>query len=331
MSGGNSQRILLILVIICNLVNFSQGCKSKTTPAPPREGDYLFLGPGTGSSGHSEVLHLPSLETTQCRVPVHPKGDVMQGYVGTLTAQGPVLCGGWYQEPGGHYYSTEECYLLSKSDGTWTKMNSSMNKKASRAAGVVLDSGEWWVTGGNEDGRTHATTELWYNSTWSYSDPLPTPLSHHCMLQYNSTHTFLSGGWNGWYSKDGGYVPVVGMGTGRRSHGCTVDTTGLIYVAGGWNSVVSRSGMLNSVEIFSPSSAQWYYGPDLPVATERGVMLTEKNDILFIGGRDNKKIWSLVKTDGEPTGWKEVGEMKQYRAFFSAITLKMAGCENWKV
>merc|ERR1711887_251604 len=104
----------------------------------------------------------------------------MQGYVGTLTAQGPALCGGFYQRDDGYYFSTEECYLLSKSDGRWTKMNSSLNKKGSGAAGVMLDSGEWWVTGG-KDGRTLATTELWDNSTWSFSDPLPTPLYEHCM------------------------------------------------------------------------------------------------------------------------------------------------------
>ena len=131
-----------------------------------------------------------------------------------------------------------------------------------------------------------------------------------------------------WYSTDGGYVAAEDMGTARGMHGCTVDTTGLIYVAGGYN---GNSNYLNSVEIFSPSSDQWQYGPDIPVATAGGVMLTVKKDVVYIGGYYNKKIWTLVKTDGEPTGWREVGEMKQERFWFSAIKLTMAGCEHWKL
>jgi len=271
----------------------------------------------------------------------------MQAYVGTLTAQGPVLCGGWYSQSdgsgGGSFSETEECFLLSKSDGTWSKMKSSLNSKRGGAAGVVLDSGEWWVTGGQGEGvGTLATTELWYNSTWSYSDPLPTPLTDHCMLQYNSTHTFLNGGWNGdgyttatyWYTKERGYIPVAGMDTVRSNHACAVDSTGLIYVAGGTN----YDSSLNTVEIYSPSSNQWSYGPDIPVTVEGAVMLTDRDEVIFIGGRDHtrhgrdsKKIWSLVKTDGEPTGWREVGKMKQERSVFSAIKLKLAGCEGWKL
>merc|ERR550519_2506665 len=112
------------------------------------------------------------------------------------------------------------------------------------------------------------------------------------------------------------------MGTAREGHACVVDTTGLIYVAGGYNGG-------KSVEIFSPSSAQWSYGPDLPVATWGGVMVTVEQEVVYIGGRDNKKIWTLVKTDGEPTGWREVGEMKHERALFSAIKLTMAACKEW--
>ena len=85
------------------------------------------------------MLNLPTLETTQCVVPVHPRGDI-EGTVGTLTEQGPVLCGDTYPY-------TDECHLLSKTDGSWIKMNSSMEEKRIGAAGVVLDNGEWWVTG----------------------------------------------------------------------------------------------------------------------------------------------------------------------------------------
>ena len=63
----------------------------------------------------------------------------------------------------------------------------------------------------------------------------------------------------------------------------------------------------------------------------RGQLITVNKNVVFIGRRFNKKIWTLVKTDGDPTGWSQVGEMKQERALFSAIKLKMAGCEEWTV
>ena len=47
---------------------------------------------------------------------------------------------------------------------------------------------------------------------------------------------------------------------------------------------------------------------------------------LCIGGVGNKKIWTLIKTDGNPTGWSEVGEMKEERRYFSAMTLKLDKC-----
>ena len=103
--------------------------------------NYLFLGPGWGTDGRSELLHLGNLSSTQCSVPLHPRGAIY-GTIGTRTPAGPLLCGG---RP-----YTAECYQLSQSEGSWSWVKMpSMNKKRYRATGVVLGNGEWWVTGRN--------------------------------------------------------------------------------------------------------------------------------------------------------------------------------------
>ena len=85
------------------------------------------------------MFNLPSLNKTSCSVPFQPTEDY-HGYVGTNTAQGPMLCGG-------SGYSTEnlsDCFLLGK-NGTWLKVQS-MNRVRMFAAAVETNAG-WWVTG----------------------------------------------------------------------------------------------------------------------------------------------------------------------------------------
>merc|ERR1712106_652677 len=74
--------------------------------------DVVFIGPGYGSDGLSEVLLLPSLTPGACTPPPFPHGEY-NGYVGRLSADGPLLCGGVHS---GAFQSS--CYLLAR-DGSW--------------------------------------------------------------------------------------------------------------------------------------------------------------------------------------------------------------------
>ena len=101
--------------------------------------DVVFIGPGYGSDGLSEVLLLPSLTPGACTPPPFPHGEY-EGYVGRLSPDGPLLCGG-YQS--GVFKSS--CYLLGR-DGSWVNSSSQMTVERSGAAAAQLGD-SWWVTG----------------------------------------------------------------------------------------------------------------------------------------------------------------------------------------
>merc|ERR1711892_605665 len=167
--------ILLVLLLT--------GSQGNTTPDP----DVVFIGPGYGSDGLSEVLLLPSLTPGACTPPPFPHGEY-NVYVGRLSADGPLLCGGVHS---GAFQSS--CYLLGR-DGSWVTSSSQMTvERAWPAATELGDS--WWVTGGyDEHGNVLSSTEVLTGNTWLSSTPLPTPLYTHCMVQINSSHVFIAGG-----------------------------------------------------------------------------------------------------------------------------------------
>ena len=100
------------------------------------DSEVLFIGPGYGSNGQSEVLNLPSLTRANCTPPTFPYGDYY-GYVASLMAEGPLLCGGYYS---GKHQST--CHLAGKEWIASTPM------KTSRVGAAAVTLGDaWWVTG----------------------------------------------------------------------------------------------------------------------------------------------------------------------------------------
>merc|ERR1712106_1020173 len=170
--------------------------------------DVVFIGPGTGSDGLSEVLLLPSLTPGACTPPPFPHGEY-DGYVGRLSPAGPLLCGGYHS-----HARQSSCYLLGR-DGSWVTSSSQMTVERSGAAAVEL--GEtWWVTGGYDaSGHLLSSTEELTGNTWHSSTPLPTPLYGHCMVKINSSHVFIAGGSDGraiatsfLYSTSGTFSPL---------------------------------------------------------------------------------------------------------------------------
>lgn len=143
--------------------------------------------------------------------------------------------------------------------------------------------------GGANRGRL-ATTELYYNNTWHVHTNLPQPVAHHCMLQVNSSHTLLTGGYDNTgdsaatylYSDRTGFIRQPDMSTARSSHSCEMTTDGYAVVGGGFNNF----GTLDKVEYFSFSTLSWQSGPALPVATGGGAMVTTKEGTLYLEGGD---------------------------------------------
>merc|ERR1711892_108336 len=204
--------ILLVLLLTGSLGN--------TSPDP----DVVFLGPGSGSPGLSEVLLLPSLTPGACTPPPFPY-ERYTGYVGRLSPDGPLLCGGYHS---GAYHSS--CYLLAR-NGSWVTSSLQMTVERGSLAGVKL--GEtWWVTGGYDPSdREISSTEVLTGNSWHISTPLPAPVYGHCMVKINSSHVFIAGGEddNSVYaasyicsSTSGTFSPLPDMAIARSYHACGI-------------------------------------------------------------------------------------------------------------
>ena len=86
------------------------------------------------------MLHLPSFTEANCTPPTFPYGEYnYYDYVGNLTPDGPLLCGGSYN---GEKQSS--CHLLTRS-GDWEEVQGMKMKRVGGAA--VEIGGGWWVTG----------------------------------------------------------------------------------------------------------------------------------------------------------------------------------------
>lgn len=127
--------------------------------------------------------------------PLAPSPIDLQGAVGVyINELGPVTCGG--------YPSGSDCYKYTNDN--WSKF-ATMQTSRGFAAGIVLDSGAIWITGGQSD--------FWLNST-EYVKPsgevtkgfdLLEPLSYHCMLKTSEDEqrVFVIGGAvNGGYTRN---------------------------------------------------------------------------------------------------------------------------------
>merc|ERR1711892_725842 len=228
--------ILLVLLLTGSLGNNIQ------------DPDVVFIGPGYGSDGLSEVLLLPSLTSGACTPPPFPYGEY-EGYVGRLSPDGPLLCGGYHS-----LAMQSSCYLLGR-DGSWVTSSSQMTLERSWPAATELGD-SWWVTGGYDaSGNVLSSTEVLTGNTWLNSTPLPTPLVGHCMVKINSSHVFIAGGQDRYnhptaatylYSSTSGtFSPLPGMAMARSDHSCGILGTD-VWVGGGLH-----GNTINSVEVFS--------------------------------------------------------------------------------
>jgi len=169
----------------------SPGYSDTTTtrrPSLSQSQEVLFLGPGRYSKGKSEVVLIPSLTPANCTPPTFP-GEELYGYVGIMTADGPLLCGGFTDSN-----ATSKCHLLAKS-GNWfgTPPLVGMSLARGHMAAVEMNDG-WFVTGGYDKNSPTSISEIWYNNTWNKYTSLPKATYGHCMVRLNSTHSLLTGG-----------------------------------------------------------------------------------------------------------------------------------------
>jgi len=265
----------------------------------------LFIGPGRGSGGMSQVLSLPDLTPLDCNIPVFPGGRYY-GYVGRSTSDGVLMCGGINSVYGG---SNSSCYLLTSSG--YQDMPA-LSKKRVGAASVVTSLG-LWVTGGSDGSKSSlvsSTTELVTNNQSRLHVRLPEGISHHCLVNINTTHSLLTGGWAGsrsgasyLYSEDGGFSRIEDMKTARYDHGCSLINESTVIVTGGNDGGYTDTE--TSSEYLNLRTLTWSAGPDLPRSVSPARMVGN----ILIGGRRIYKLEEEIQAQGKQWRWIEGWEM----------------------
>ena len=167
------------------------------------------------------------------------------------------------------------------------------------------------------------------------------------MVKINSSHVFIAGGYidsddyettatylyrstSGSSGSSGSYSPLPRGYTrlpdmappARYGHACGL-VNNTVWVGGGWDGRNS----INSVESFSLTTLAWSKGPPLPIATNRGRMMTVDGSLLMFG---DKLIWQL-KTAGGEDYWEQVGEMETGRYGFDILRMKLSDCISWNI
>merc|ERR1719268_597691 len=100
--------------------------------------DLIFLGPGWGSYGHSEVFSLSNMQPYECSIPLHPEGHIY-ATVGVLTPDGkPLICGGFDYD---RKQTFKTCYSLEEK---WV-LESKLTVPRAASASALLR-GNMWVT-----------------------------------------------------------------------------------------------------------------------------------------------------------------------------------------
>jgi len=300
-----------------------------------QDSELLFIGPGVvwKENRGSEVLSLPGFSNTNCSIPII--GNGYHGYVATLSADGPMMCGGRV----GQSSVKSDCHLLIK-NGIWVNLPQSlaMGTARTRAAAIQFE-GVWWVTGGFNNNEYLRTTETWDGKRWHDHTYLPDPLSGHCLVRINTTHAFLAGGTTTYYqesfstdaylySNDTGFVKQRTMLWSGNSLSCALVQEDLVMVAGGYKR--------KDTQFFNLATLAWSSGPDLPTALSGSKMFSIDGKTFFLGGfSDNgggsKKIWQLVPLELSSMNWwrwAEVGELKDTKSHFDIVPITKEYCAN---
>ena len=78
----------------------------------------------------------------------------------------------------------------------WANWNTDLIVAREFASSVVLpESTRWWVTGGvGSSGNVLKETEVYENGVFRLGPALPKSLREHCMVNLNTTHVFVGGG-----------------------------------------------------------------------------------------------------------------------------------------
>merc|ERR1711976_110095 len=247
-------------------------------------GTKVLVATGAGASA-SEVIDLedPSFDCTGVQdFPVnwnHATGGMVEDV--------PLVC-------------KESCYTL-QPNGAWKHEQSlTLTQETSYAAyGSVVINDELVVVQGRDIQLVSPKT-----GSRTLSARLPRTLNRPCIVKWNDSTVFVSGGYSGSTRRETFFVNIVedtitngpDLQNGRYAHGCNeivINNVPYIVVTGGWNPHAHKSTEILSKEDYTNG---WQRSADIPVKlADAQIVASPNKDELFTFGNNydsnNKDIY----------------------------------------
>jgi len=274
----------------------------------------------------TEILDTYYIKTEEIDADLH-----VEYAVGFRTKLGPMVCGGNWEEG----RATSLCHQFDPNSKTFKKKAFSLKSSRLYASAFQLTSDKALVFGGFDENSKHLDTMEIVNSNGSVlSDKrLPFTFSSGCSAKINNTHGIIIGGnQDGVPSSKTYFMNLNSLQTSpgpelqqeRILFGCALSGTKVV-VAGGSDGAIITPQKLDSTEILdlSKPNPAWTFGPNLPIKVYGLSLVNSANGILTIGGQvvDLKSIYGLSCFDGNDCKWTKVGELKNERSGFNAISI----------
>ena len=215
-----------------------------------------------GTTANCDLEDYPAIIKYPAAMPYNNKYPAAVTY-----NNGEVLaCGGLDLE------NADRCWSFNGS--TWSSLPNSYQKHCYFDSPNVLVNESWWVIGRLQTGYSScwgssSTSDVYTGTNWKPGPALPGdkyPIGS-CVVNLNTTHTFLIGGgyptptndaWlYNWNSE--AWTRTGSLIQGRRVHGCVSLGDQGILVAGGYD-----GSEVHTVELYDPGQGTWSSQPDLP-------------------------------------------------------------------
>ena len=225
-------------------------------------GKKLLVVGGRGAFNKVELVDLFAADKTCPPLPDYPGAAV--GSVGTYIDGMALVCGGITKD---RTAAIEKCHFYNQSSKSW-ELKVSMGAARSVPAGAMMSNGQWWVTGGSTISYDLASTEVFNGKEFSAYVDLPEKRKGHNLVQVNTTHFMLLGGYSP-TSRVWMFDSSTELWTSKQDllESRSATQAGLVKYADGRRAVVvAGSYEIKSSEIFDLDSETWRAGPDLPVS-----------------------------------------------------------------
>lgn len=263
----------------------------------------------------SMLASLPVRATTDTFSPTGSLSVARSNHTATLLSDGRVLVTGGFDYSNLDPLSSAEIY--NPDSGSWSGA-AAMEYTRKYHTATLLPNGQVLVVGGvaDSDYTDLNSAELYdpVSDSWSPTGDLATARDSHTATLLPNGKVLVAGGYGASGPLDSAelYDPAQGtwtsagnLATARYSHTATLLTNGMVIVAGGNSSSIGNV-ILNSAEIYDPSSNSWTLAA--PMGSARflhSATLLSNGKVLMVGGQDlasaevydpNANSWSPAST-----------------------------------